>query len=260
MTNSEIRIHIIGKNGGENLTPANFDIAQIKTLFDSVEALLYPEVKSRKNRPVIAFEQREGSVVNIFKTSLQSVLATSAILTAIETNNNSIDELEMNSAKAIEALQEFAVRNDYVIEVNTSDKPDRKFVIDKSTNYVRHENILVDVEVYYYGTLVDAGGKDKANIHLDTKEAGLLTIKADKDYISKIDSNPLYRKFGVRAKARQNALTGDIDKSALELIELLDYSPKFDRKYLDALIEKARPKWAGVNADAWLAEIRGGEA
>ena len=35
------------------------------------------------------------------------------------------------------------------------------------------------------------------------------------------------------------------------------YSPKFDKGYLDALIKKAAPKWAGVNADAWLAEIRG---
>ena len=32
MTNSEIQIRIIGKIGNENLTPANFDIAQIKVL------------------------------------------------------------------------------------------------------------------------------------------------------------------------------------------------------------------------------------
>lgn len=257
MSDSEIQIHIIGKNGNENLTPANFDIAQIKVLLDSVESLLYPDVKSRKSRPVISFEQKEGSVINIFKTSLQKVLAVSAILSAIEMEDYTIDRLETNSAKAIEAIQSFAVRNDYTIEIGTSDKPTRKFVIDRNTNYKRHENILVDVEAYYYGKMVDAGGKDKANIHLDTKEAGLLTIKTDKDYLAGIEGNPLYREFGVRVKAKQNILTGDIDKSTLELIKVFDYSPKFDRAYLDRLIAKAAPKWKGIDADAWLKEIRG---
>lgn len=35
------------------------------------------------------------------------------------------------------------------------------------------------------------------------------------------------------------------------------YSQKFDKDYLDGLKKKAAPKWKGVNADAWLAEIRG---
>ena len=177
MQKDEIQLRIIGKNGNESLVPANFDIAQIRPLFDTVESLLYPDPKSKKSRPIIAYEMREGSVVNVFKTSLQSVLAVSAIFSAIETEKGAIDRLETNSAKAIEALQAYAIRNDYTIEISTSDKPARIFVIDRNTRYERHENIMVDVEDYYYGILVDAGGKDKANIHLDTKEAGLLTIK-----------------------------------------------------------------------------------
>ena len=186
------------------------------------------------------------------------MLALSAIFSAIEIEKGSIDRLETSSARAIETLQAYAIRNDYTIEIATSDKPDRKFVIDRNTRYERHENIMVDVEDYYYGILVDAGGKDKANIHLDTKEAGLLTIKANKDYLSEIEGNPLYRKYGARVKAKQNAKTGDIDKSSLELLELIDYSPKFDEDYLKRLISRASPKWKGIDANVWLANMREG--
>lgn len=84
MKQDEIQLRIAGKNGNEALVPANFDIAQIRFLFDTVESLLYPDVKSKKSRPVIAYEMKEGSVINVFKTSLQSVFAVSAILSAIE--------------------------------------------------------------------------------------------------------------------------------------------------------------------------------
>lgn len=145
-----------------------------------------------------------------------------------------------------------------MIHETKEDNPARKFVIDRETRYERHENIMVDVEDYYYGILVDAGGKDKANIHLDTKEYGLLTVKADREYLSEIEGNPLYRKYGVRVKAKQNILTGDIDKSSLELLELIEYSPKFDENYLDELISRAAPKWSGIEADLCLTNVREG--
>lgn len=260
MENSEIRLRIIGRNGSEMLSPSNFDIMQIKVLFDEVEALLYPDRKKRKERGVISYEMREGSVINVFKTSLQSVLAVSAVLTAVEMEHGSLDRLETDSAQAIERLQAFAVSNNYEIEIGTSDKPNRTFRITPRTHYQRNEKILIDTEAYYYGTLTDAGGKDKANIHIDTKEAGLLIVRTNKDYLAGIEGNPLYRKFGVRVRAKQNIVTGEIDKSTLTLVQLIDYRPKFDESYLNALISKATPKWRGVDAAQWMANVRGGNA
>lgn len=40
----------------------------------------------------------------------------------------------------------------------------------------------------------------------------------------------------------------------------MDYQPKFDEDYLQGLIRKATPKWKDVNADEWLANVRGGLA
>lgn len=260
MESSEIQLRIIGRKGSEKLTPANFDIMQIKALFDEVEALLYPDRRKRKERGVISYEMREGSVLNVFRTSLQSVLTVSAVLTAVETDKGSIDRLEADSARAIERLQAFAVSHNYEIEIGTSDKPQRTFRISPQTSYKRHENIMVDTEAYYYGTLTDAGGKDKANIHVDTKEAGLLIIRADKNYLADIKGNPLYRKYGVRVRAKQNIITGEIDKTTLTLVQLIDYQPKYDEAYLNELITKATPKWRGVDAELWLQQMRGGTA
>lgn len=260
MDKNEISLRIIGKNGDEPLTPANFDIGQIRFLLDEVENLLYPDKKKRKDRPTISYELKEGSVLNVFKTSMQSVLLVSSVLGVIEQETGYIDKLEVGSAQAIENLQSFALRHNYDIEIGTSDKPQRIFKITPTTHYVRRENILVDIECYYYGTLTDAGGKDKANIHLDTRDAGSLTIRTDKEYLAGYQGNPLYKKFGVRVRAKKNILTGDIDKSTLVLLELMDYQPKFDADYLQGLIRKATPKWKGVDADEWLTNVRGGLA
>ena len=87
-----------------------------------------------------------------------------------------------------------------------------------------------------------------------------MTIRTDKEYLAGYQGNPLYKKFGVRVRAKKNILTGDIDKSTLSLVELLDYQPKFDEDYLMGLIHKATPKWRGINADEWLNDVRGGIA
>lgn len=102
MKKDEVRLKIIGKKGNKNLSPDNFDIAQIRFLFDTVESLLYPDAKSKKNRPDITY----------------------------------------------------------------------------------------------------------------------------------------------------------IDKSSLELLELIDYSPKFDESYLYELVSRAAPKWTGIEADTWLSNVR----
>lgn len=191
MDKNEISLRIIGKNGDEPLSPANFDIGQIRFLLDEVENLLYPDKKKRKDRPVISYEMKEGSVLNVFRTSPQNVLLVSAMLGVIEQENGYIDKLEVASAQAIENLQAFALRHNYDIEIGTSDKPHAVFKITPTTHYVRRENIMVDIECYYYGTLTDAGGKDKANIHLDTKDACSLTIRTDKEYLARLSRQPV---------------------------------------------------------------------
>ncbi|CAN0603035.1 unnamed protein product [Ectocarpus sp. 12 AP-2014] len=56
----------------------------------------------------------------------------------------------------------------------------------------------------------------------------------------------------------QNLDTGEVDTKSLKLLELIDYNPKFDKSYLNRLIEKAKSSWKNINPEEWLIDIRGG--
>ncbi len=130
-------------------------------------------------------------------------------------------------------------------------------MINPSTKFFRTEDIWADAEFYFYGILKDAGGKNKANIHLETQDYGYLTIETGKEFLKGREENLLYREFGVRASGKQNTETGELDTKSLELLELLDYQPKFDSDYLDSLIKKAKKSWKDVDTDEWLLNLRG---
>ncbi len=71
------------------------------------------------------------------------------------------------------------------------------------------------------------------------------------------EDNLLYRKFGVRAKCKQNIETGEIDPKSLQLVEFKEFNPNFDYDYLKGLIKKAKVHWKNTDTDKWVAELRG---
>ena len=150
-----------------------------------------------------------------------------------------------------------AVSKDFEFSISTSEWKDGELRITPQTHYRRSEEIWVDAEVYLYGTLTDAGGKDKSNIHLDTKEFGQVTIDADKDYLKNLTENLLYKEYGVRAKGKQSLATGEIDMSSLKLISLRGFRPVYDENYLNGLIAKASKSWEGVDVERFLSDLRG---
>lgn len=251
----QIEIRIIGKEGNNPLTPDNYDIRDIQVMLENIEDILYPNKK--KDRPVISYHIEEGSVRNIFRTSVQAVVQFAAVASLI-TRSGSIDSLELPTAKAIENIQKQALAKNYSFEVKTSDSDKVLLNISPETKYIRSANLWVDAEFYFYGVLTNAGRKTHANIHLDTKEAGSLTIDAEKEFLTNIQTNLLYKEYGVRVRGKQNVETGEIDKSSLILLELIDYSPRYDEQYLNNLIANASHKFNGMDADKWLAELRGG--
>jgi hypothetical protein len=131
--------------------------------------------------------------------------------------------------------------------------------VDRTTGLYRTEAIWADAEFYFYGKVTNAGGKDKANIHIFTEELGTVRIQTPISFLEQYDDNLLYKPFGIRAIGKQHSETGEIDVSSLKFIELVDYQPKYDEKYLKALRDKAKKSWLGtINPEDWLKEIRGG--
>jgi hypothetical protein len=251
----EIEIRVAGKSGNQDLSPDNYDIKHIASILQNVEDLLFPS--NKKDRPIITYNIQEGSVRHVFKTTIQTVIGFSAVLSQVQANK-SIDFLELKTARAIENIQNLSRQKNYEFQIKTSLNDSSELTINPNTKFIRAENIWVDAEFYFYGILKDAGGKSKANIHLDTDDFGYLSIETGEEFLKEREENLLYKKYGVRAKGKQNIETGEIDTKSLQLIELIDYQPKFDNDYLNSLIKKARHSWKNVNPDEWLLNLRGG--
>ena len=250
----QVTIHIEGQYGAEKLTPDNYDITLMQSVLGYAITLL--DLDRRKERPVTTFHVETGSVSNVFTTSKQKAAEFASVL-ALVVSSSSIDQLDARTAVAFEELQRFAIQNNFNLDISSSESKEHVVHITPTSYFRRTESLWADAEVYYYGTIVDAGGKKKSNIHLDTKD-GLIMIDADKDILANISGNPLYRKYGVRAMAKQNVISGDIDRSSLKLIEIIEFEPKFDMAYLEKKIEASTPVWSGIDADEFLHEIREG--
>jgi len=251
----QIEIIVKGFKGNVEVTPDNYDIKDIVDILQNVENLLFPN--NKKERPIISYDIEKGSVKHIIKTSMQAILGFNAILFQVQ-NDNSIDFLEIQTAKAFEFFQESAQKQNVEFTISTSIRNTSQIVINKDTKLHRSEDVWAEAEFYFYGIIIDAGGKLKANIHLDTKDYGLLKIDATKEVLAEYESNPLYKSFGVRAIGKQNIKTGELDKSELKLIDIIDYNPLYKEDYIKSLIKKAKNSWGNVkDADDWLSNLRG---
>lgn len=251
----EIEIRVIGKSGNKELSPENYDIKHIASILQNVEDLLYPN--NKKDRPLITYNIEEGSVKNIFKTSIQYIIGFSAVLAQVH-ETNSIDFLDHKTARAIESIQQLSLQKNYEFQFITSIKNDVELLINPNTKFFRTENSWADAEFYFYGTLKDAGGKSTANIHLDTDDFGYLAIETGQDFLKVQEENLLYKKYGVRAIGKQNLETGEVDTNSLKLVELINYNPNYDSDYLNSLISKAKKSWKNINTNDWLTNISGG--
>lgn len=251
-----IQIRIQGFKGNLELSPDTCDIREIREMLEQAENLLIPGDK--KDRPIISYQLEAGSVRHIFKTSIQYIIGFNAIIGQLN-QSQSIDFLDLPTAKAFESFQNIAIKKGYSFEVNTSIPESNVVKIDKSTRLFRSEAIWADAEFYFYGKVTSMGGKEKSNIHIATDDLGVMIVQTDKEYLEHLENNLLYKTYGIRAVGKQHSETGEIDRSSLKFIELIDYHPKYDESYLKKLRRKAEKSWLGkVNAEDWLKDLRGG--
>ena len=251
-----IEIRIVGSKGNLDLSPDNYDIREIISILENAENLLFPGDK--RDRPIISYKIEEGSVKHILKTSIQYIIGFNAIIGQINQVQN-IDFLDLTTAKAFENIQNLAIKRNYFFSIKTSLDNSNEVKVDNTTQFYRTEAIWADAEFYFYGKVTNAGGKDKANIHIYTEELGTVRIHTPISFLEQYDENMLYKTLGIRATGKQHSETGEIDISTLKFIELVDYSPKYDENYLKMLREKAKKSWLkNIDPDKWLKGLRGG--
>jgi hypothetical protein len=252
-----IEIRVNGYHGSLELTPESYDIRELKDLIGHVEDLLFPS--ERKERPTIAYRVEEGSVRHLFTTSMQAVIAFNAVLGQVKAQN-SIDFLEARTAAAIEAIQQESIKKGWSFSLSTNLPGTSEVRIDQNSLFQRTDDVWAEVEMYLYGKVTNAGGKEKANIHIAVEDKGTFLVQTPQSVLAGWETNILYKQYGLRVIGRQNMSTGEVDRTSLQFLELIDHHSRFDKAYLVQLRKKAGSWLKGIDPDSWLNDIRGNDA
>jgi hypothetical protein len=251
-----IAITVSGTKGNLPLEPDNYDVAEIRQILEQAENLLI--TGERKNRPAISYDIQKGSVKHVFKTSMQYIIAFNAIIAQISTEK-SLDFLDLPTAKAFETLQNIALQKNYSFSLQTSLVNSSTLEITSATAYFRTASLWAEADFYFYGKITSLGGKGQSSIHLSTSDAGQLTIHTPKEFLEEREDNLLYKTFGIHVLGKQNSETGEVDKSSLQFVELINYNAAYNEDYLQGLRHKAQKSWQGVaDTNEWLRNLRGG--
>ena len=251
-----IEIIVSGTKGNLPLEPDNYDVAELRQILEQAENLLM--MGDKKNRPAISYDIQKGSVKHIFKTSMQYIIGFNAVIAQVNIEK-SLDFLDLPTAKAFETLQNIALQKNYAFSLQTSLAASAALQINANTNYYRTASLWVDADFYFYGKITSLGGKEKSNMHLATPDAGTLVIQTPREFLEQRDDNLLYKTYGIHAMGKQNTDTGEIDKSSLQFIELVNYDATYNEDYLHALQRRAQKSWQGIDDKSeWLRTLRGG--
>lgn len=248
---TNIELHISGKKGLEELSRENFDIKDLKVVLENVDKMF---ASGNKSATVSLVSIDDGCAKLTFKSTKQAIVQLAALFPLMSSEPH-LTNVDSDAAGAMENIQKESIKTGYTYRFVTPNGIE--LTISPETKYERLTPTWVEGEFYFYGEIEAAGGASDVNIHIRTKELGLLTIDTDKQYIATQEQNLLYHSCGVRATGRQNLVTGDIDKSSLKLVELIDYNPAYDEEYMATIRHRVGSRWKGVDIDNYLKEIRG---
>lgn len=170
-----------------------------------------------------------------------------------------ISKLDAKRKKIVESWQKLSKTN--TLKKINIDIPSlaKRIEISSSSNFssppMEH---WVNVERYVRGELQDLGGVKNSNAHIRMSDGKSLTVKTDKASIRAQSANLVYHNVTVRIKARLNLVTGEIKEA--ELIDFIDYAPKFDEAQFELMTQKGRKAWSDIDDHAkWVRELRGSD-
>ena len=245
-----IEIHV--SNNGNTLHPKNIDIKAVTEMIADIETFLYPSRKEKLNRPKITYDLKEGSARHLFYLPVSVVLFFNA-LTAEVSKRGNLDFLEPKRQAVLDKFQKSALTEGFIFEFRSSLNEMPSLRIDTSTQLEMIAPAYYESEFYLYGEIYQEGGKTP-NLHISTKEFGNLTISATKKQIMDGEKKT-YRIYGVKVRGKKSL--ENEKPTDLELLEFLQYGPKYNKSLLDKVIERASMNLSKISdVDTWLDDIK----
>lgn len=252
-----ISLTIKGKTINGELNPKDIDIAETREILSDVETLLFPTRTEKDERPKVAYEVKDGSVINRFYLPLAKAIMFSALMTEVG-NRGNVELLEPKAGLIIDKWQRKAYNTGRQYTLTTSIDDNKSLItISTQTQFISPQLDWVNVSLNLYGKIYEEGGLSNINLHILTDRYGKLTVNATEEQLTAGDKK-LFQVYGLWVKAKQNVSSGKLKD--LELIDYLKYQPgQYNEVVLQKLINKATPNWGAVkDKDAWLSEVRGG--
>ncbi|MFN8257714.1 MAG: hypothetical protein U0W24_18610 [Bacteroidales bacterium] len=246
---------LVIKNNDDSLTIDNYDISELKNVLYDLEVLIRKPLLKDQKKANITLKYEDGSVKLRLFTIVAAINSVISDLN-IATNTNSIFEINQDRAKIIDEWQKNAKTNNVTYLFKDSNQVEI-LKIDSSTNYFLQKQTWVEVEVIFYGEITDLGGKTKPNIHLDTS-AGTITIDCDRNDL--INQNRLYKRCGVKVKAKQDLFSYEYLNDSMKFIEFIDYSGTLEGEELLKFIENGTEAWKNIpDSVKWKRNLRDDE-
>ncbi len=259
MTNHNPKIEFIlhGKVDGTNITPATIGLSQFNKFNQQVETFLAGSQKLKLDEVQVSVE--EGSYKLGIILSLLIATQLEPDLRMLQ-RQDSLGEIDPKRAEIVKAWQARSKGTDIRYMIRPHRLAGNPIELSTATDYRIGEIVpWVKVEKYLFGTVVDMGGVQKANVHIRMNDSGVvMLVGTNQGYLKDQAENRLYHKVLVRVEADQHSRTGQLRN--LRLLSFEDYEPRYDEAAMNRFAEKGRQAWADVpDAAEWVRQLRGGE-
>lgn len=242
----------------EEITLSNVPLVLLSSFSDDISKLI-KSLNERSNTNDIVVSIEPGSIcispylsqpeANILKSELNALF-----------NEMDYSSVSKNRRPIFESWGKMTQKYPQ-IQVSIGDKkePD-KFVWNSNQTFENPESLFVDSELYLYGEVLNWGGSKTPNIHLKASDGKLYIVKCKKEDIKTDQTNRVYQNTGIRVSAKYDIKTNSYNDKEFTFIEFVDYTPAFNQKELNDLIDKGTKAWGEVDDHIkWIREIRGYE-
>lgn len=251
----QLRIRFKGKIDGAELKPNTIDIQYLINKLGEVQDFLTGSIKSHE-RPKIITTIEDGSLVcNSSLNGFADIKDYIVDINTLASIDPEIDFLEPRRKKTIYKWQKEAKEENLEITISDSDL-NLDFIISPETNYSEPVEFFTKSQVYVVGEIKDMGGKERINIHIDTRNHGYLKIGCTKEQVNAYKQF-LYQKIGAYIRVKQNLDTGEIKNGSAKLLKI---DPPRNKNVIEAtekFINSSKGVWADVeDPTSWVRGLR----
>ncbi len=255
---SQIEFVLRGKLEGVEITPSTISLSRFNEFNQQVEAFISGSEKIKLDEVKVSVEP--GSYLLRTALPLMVMASLESDLKRLQ-REDSLGEVDPKRAEVIAKWQARSKANADLSHVirPVDGKTLKPIELNVHTDYRMGEIVpWVKVEKYLFGTVMNMGGVQKANVHIRLDDSGqVVRIDTNQGYLKEHSNDRLYQKVLVRVEAEQHFRTGDLRN--LRMLAFEDYAPVYDEAALDRFAAAGRAAWADVpDAAQWVHELRGG--